>query len=401
MATTIVTKNNDTAGVAPSAGQLVKGELAVNVTDKRLYTLDASNNVVLISSGSDYIVPVTVDVNSASTAVTIDQAGAGGGIDLTNSGNGEGIVLTSSGSGNAMRITNTGTGNSLLVEDSANPDSTPVVIKSTGELIVGYTDSVATGSFEVVGDDDSTTRAHTIRFSANASGPALVLSKSRSGTIGTQTIAQSGDSVGAVGFRASDGTQFITGAQIEAIVDGVPGLNDMPTSLIFGTTADGAASPTERLRISPTGAWALAGSANYGTQGQLLTSNGNAAPTWSDQFLSITFLISGGGSVIQTGIQGDLTVPFSCTITEWTLLADQTGSIVVDIWKDTYANFPPTVADTITGSAKPTISASNKGQSSTLTGWTATISAGDTLRFNVDSALSITRVTLSLKVKRT
>jgi hypothetical protein len=175
----------------------------------------------------------------------------------------------------------------------------------------------------------------------------------------------------------------------------------MPTSLVFGTTADGAASPTERLRITPAGALAIAGAANYGTQGQLLTSNGNAAPTWSDQFLSVTFLISGGQLTIASGVAGDLTIPFPCTITEWTLLADQTGDIVVDIWKDTYANYPPTVADTITGSAKPTISSGIKGQSSTLTGWTTTIAAGDTLRFNVDSASLITRVTLSLKVKRT
>jgi hypothetical protein len=81
-------------------------------------------------------------------------------------------------------------------------------------------------------------------------------------------------------------------------------------------------------------------------------------------------------------------------------VADQSGSIVVDIWKDTYANFPPTVADSITGSADPTITTATKGQSSTLTGWTTTITAGDILRFNVDSVTTIQRVTLALKVTR-
>jgi len=116
---------------------------------------------------------------------------------------------------------------------------------------------------------------------------------------------------------------------------------------------------------------------------------------------TITFIIDGSGSAITTGEKGDLTIPFACTINEWTLLADQSGSIVVDIWKDTYANYPPTVADTITGSAKPTISSSTKGQSSTLTGWTTTITAGDCLAFNVDSASTVQRVTLSLKFTRT
>jgi len=113
------------------------------------------------------------------------------------------------------------------------------------------------------------------------------------------------------------------------------------------------------------------------------------------------FIIDGGGSTITTGIKGDLTIDFACTINQVTLLADQSGSIVIDIWKDSYANYPPTVADTITASAKPTISSSTKYQDSTLTGWTTSISAGDTLRFKVDSVTSIQRVTLTLKVSRT
>ena len=94
-------------------------------------------------------------------------------------------------------------------------------------------------------------------------------------------------------------------------------------------------------------------------------------------------------------------VPFDCTINRATLVADQTGSIVIDIWKDTYANFPPVDADSITASAPPTLSSAVKSQDSTLTGWTTTITTGDILRFNVDSITTITRVTLSLKVTKT
>lgn len=115
---------------------------------------------------------------------------------------------------------------------------------------------------------------------------------------------------------------------------------------------------------------------------------------------SVNFVIEGGGATITTGIKGDLVIPFACTITEVTLVADQSGSIVIDIWKDTYANFPPTAADSITASAKPTISTATKSQDGTLTGWTTSVSAGDILRFNVDSVTSIQRVTLHLKVTR-
>ena len=110
------------------------------------------------------------------------------------------------------------------------------------------------------------------------------------------------------------------------------------------------------------------------------------------------FIIDGGGAAITAGIKGDLVVPFACSIIDATLLADQTGSIVIDIWKDTYANFPPTVADTITASAKPTLSGASKSHDATLTGWTTSISAGDVLRFNVDSASTVTRVTVALKL---
>lgn len=119
------------------------------------------------------------------------------------------------------------------------------------------------------------------------------------------------------------------------------------------------------------------------------------------RYHTITYVIDGGGAAITTGLKGYLEIPFACTIDRWTLLADQSGSIVVDLWKDTYANAPPVIGDVITASAKPTISTAVKAQSSTLTGWTATIAAGDVLAFNVNSVTGIQRVTLSLRVRKT
>lgn len=116
---------------------------------------------------------------------------------------------------------------------------------------------------------------------------------------------------------------------------------------------------------------------------------------------TINYVIDGGGAVIATGLKGDLVIDFACTITKWTLLGDVSGSLVVDVWRDSYANYPPVIGDVITASAKPTISSSTKGQSSTLTGWTTAIAAGDVLRFNVNSASTITRATLALTVTRT
>ena len=121
-------------------------------------------------------------------------------------------------------------------------------------------------------------------------------------------------------------------------------------------------------------------------------------PSIPVQIRQVGITIDGGGSAITTGVKGYKTLPWSGTIIGVRMLADQSGSCVIDIWKDTYANFPPTVADTITAAAKPTISAATKSEDITLTGWTKSFTAGDVLGFNVDSAATITRVTLELTV---
>jgi len=121
------------------------------------------------------------------------------------------------------------------------------------------------------------------------------------------------------------------------------------------------------------------------------------APTGGTRTIGIT--IDGGGSTITTGEKGFIPAcPFAGTITAATLIADQSGSIVIDVWKDTYANAPPDDADSITASAPPTLSSAQKSQDTTLTGWTTSVSVGDVFGFNVDSATTVTRVTLVLSV---
>lgn len=125
-------------------------------------------------------------------------------------------------------------------------------------------------------------------------------------------------------------------------------------------------------------------------------------PDAPDGRTAIPYLIDGGGSAIAAGAQGFIEVPFACTINAVRMFADVSGSIVVDIWKDTYANFPPLVGDSICASAKPTLSAAAKSQDVTLTGWTTAIAAGDILRYNVEATpATVTLVLVSLTVTRT
>ena len=141
---------------------------------------------------------------------------------------------------------------------------------------------------------------------------------------------------------------------------------------------------------------------SQGTSGHILkSSDTGGTATWAANLATSGITIDGGGSAITTGVKGYVEVPYAGVITNVTMLADQSGSIVVDIWKDTYANYPPTDADSITASAVPTISAATKSKDSTLTGWTTTVAAGDILGFNVDSASTVTRVSLVLTIRKT
>jgi len=114
----------------------------------------------------------------------------------------------------------------------------------------------------------------------------------------------------------------------------------------------------------------------------------------------VTHIIDGVGSAISPGLRGSVPIPFDCVIVGWTLVADQVGSIQLDIWKSTYASYPPSVGGSIVAAAKPAIVSGVKASSSTLTGWTTAVSAGDILAFNVDSVSTISRVTLSLSLAR-
>ena len=115
---------------------------------------------------------------------------------------------------------------------------------------------------------------------------------------------------------------------------------------------------------------------------------------------AIVAVFDGAGSAISAGAAVDVEVPFAATILRATMLADQDTSSVVAVWRDTYANYPPTIADAITGAAPPTTSAAAKSQDTTLTGWNKTIVAGDTIRFSVASNSAATRLTCSLVVAR-
>lgn len=107
-----------------------------------------------------------------------------------------------------------------------------------------------------------------------------------------------------------------------------------------------------------------------------------------------TYTLDGGGSTLTTGVHGDILVPFAGTITGYTLLPDQSGSLSIGVWKDSYANYPPVVGDLL---LTLTLTATTKAQ---VTGLSHAVAAGDILRFNLTSVTSVTRVSIVLTMTR-
>ena len=137
-----------------------------------------------------------------------------------------------------------------------------------------------------------------------------------------------------------------------------------------------------------------------GPQGEI-GPDGSTGPTGPAPIIPRSFgvVFDGGGSILTIGSQADVVIPYNLTITGWTILGDVGGTASIDIWSAPYESYPPTISNTIIGATgtKPGLSGSIKGQSSSLDSWSTGISAGNIVRFNLDSITTQTRISLTVQ----
>ena len=141
--------------------------------------------------------------------------------------------------------------------DASNTDggTEKLRITSGGKVCVAHDGVLHSGNLQV-----STDAADAIDINAYSStagnGGRLSFYRSKNATIGSNTIVVDNDSLGRIDFRGynTSGNSYNQGATIEAVVDGsVNSSTDMPTAILFKTSADGSSSPSERLRIESGG----------------------------------------------------------------------------------------------------------------------------------------------------
>jgi hypothetical protein len=166
-------------------------------------------------------------------------------------------------------------------------------IDSSGRLLVGTSTGYGVASSGLarfqVGSTAAELHASLTDWSNLNQGGVLAFGAARGGAFGDYTVVQNGDNLGSIRFAGADGTDLQSqGASIAAQVDGTPGANDMPGRLTFSTTADGASSPTERMRLNSSGQLLVGTSTARG----LFTASSNSGTT-----NAVTLVGSASGSV--------------------------------------------------------------------------------------------------------
>ena len=213
------------------------------------------------------------------------------------------------------------------------------------------------------------------------------------GPQGFQGPAGGGTGSGSQGPQGSNGIDGSTGPQGSDGPQGPQG-NTGSNGLDGSTGPQGSDGPQGFQ--GPAGGGGT-GSGSQGPQGPTGI-QGIQGPTGPNSIGGVGITIDGLGGVISTGQKGYVYVPYNGTITGWSILSDQSGSCVVDVWKDTFVNFPPVVGDSIAGTEKPTLATQSSNRDLSLSTWTTSVSSGDVIGFNVDSATGVTRVNVLINI---
>ena len=210
-----------------SAGELIV-EYGQSGTTTEALRVNSTGNVSIGNATA----PDKLNVGSTSNGFTAIR------VLTSNTGNGE-VRFGDSDSGNAGYIRYAHNGNHLIF---ARDGVEAMRLTSGGRLLLGTTTSRTdffSGSLDADIQVEGSSYAAYSCYATNGNG-AFIFGRDN---------GVSGSTIGNLSWQADDGTDEVEAARISAQIDGTPGSNDMPGRLVFSTTADGASSPTEGMRL--------------------------------------------------------------------------------------------------------------------------------------------------------
>ncbi len=308
--------NGDTGQIALGSGDLT---IRTRQADPIIFNTNNAERLRIDTSGHMGLGITPSDVDSIGRALNIASS-TGGAIYLqdTDSPTGKFAAISYNGVSAALQIH---AHHSASYIDLGTNGTERLRIDSDGKIFVANeadtidtTTRLGEGNRFQLSGLSSNDGISVVRYNSSYGAWGFNLGRSRSGTLGTNTILANGDDIGHITFWGADGSDFNQAAQISAQVDGTPSDGtDMPGRLVFKTSADGSGTPSERLRIGSSGQIGIAG-ANYGSSGQVLTSAGSgSAVTWATP--AVTGFTNDTNNRVLTatgssGINGESTLTF-------------------------------------------------------------------------------------------
>ena len=274
-----------------------------NNADNRVITggsgVNLNGEANLTFNGSQLIVGSKNQINVSSIVTYSSDSSVRYQMSVSNT---DGVNLLSKNTSGSFNTYKIDAGNFIVRTTGTNSPAERLHITSAGKILIGSTSArVESNGFasplQVEGTATATSSVIIARNSANASSSQLIFQKSRGTSVGSNTVIQSGDAVGTIIFEGSDGTNTDPLASIIGACDGTPGTNDVPGRLVFSTTADGSASPTERLRITSGGQVNIGGDyaqTTWPLQVDIGTSNDGALRLRNDE-ISLQVAVHGTG----------------------------------------------------------------------------------------------------------
>jgi len=228
-------------------------------------SFDGDANTGIYSPGSDQLALATNGTGRLFVAsnghVGINEASPEDELHITQAGNSQITIENTSSSCKGFISAGNNFGVGSISNDRVDiftNNALCATFDSSGRLLVGtsssrsYT-SIGNPQVQLEGTHYTSSSVGLTNNQNAADSPYFIFNKTRGASIGSNTIVQDGDQLGALWFQGTDGSAPVLSASIGANVDGTPGSSDMPGRLSFFTTASGNNVPIERMRIDSSG----------------------------------------------------------------------------------------------------------------------------------------------------